>query len=109
MFEELVMGSGTMCQRCTQPNLQLAGGVELNASRLFRDRMYKQHGLIHPIVRYKSSSEGRTSRDLLLAYVIDNKRQTRKQCCTALRPNARDSGANMDLNSRQLSNLLDLF
>ncbi|CAF5002655.1 unnamed protein product, partial [Rotaria sp. Silwood1] len=23
MFEELVMGSGTFCQRCTQPNLQL--------------------------------------------------------------------------------------
>jgi hypothetical protein len=45
----------------------------------------------------------------VIAYVIDNKRQTRKQCCTALRPNARDSGANMDLNSRQLSNLLDLF
>ncbi|CAF4853107.1 unnamed protein product, partial [Rotaria sp. Silwood2] len=72
MFEELVMGSGTLCQRCTQPNLQLPGGVELDASRLFRDRMYQQHGLIHPIVRQKSSSEKRTSNDLLLAYIIDN-------------------------------------
>ncbi|CAF1144029.1 unnamed protein product [Rotaria sordida] len=76
MFEELVMGSGTLCQRCTQPNLQLPGGVELDGSRLFRDRIYQQHGLIHPIIRQKSSSEGRTSHDLLLAYIIDNKRFT---------------------------------
>ncbi|CAF4490791.1 unnamed protein product [Rotaria sp. Silwood2] len=76
MFEELVMGSGTLCQRCTQPNLQLPGGIELEASRLFRDRMYQQHGLIHPIVRQKSSSEKRTSHDLLLGYIIDNKRFT---------------------------------
>ncbi|CAF1112880.1 unnamed protein product [Rotaria sp. Silwood1] len=76
MFEELVMGSGTFCQRCTQPNLQLPGGVELDASRLFRGRMYQQHGLVHPIVRRKSSSEGRTSRDVLQAYIIDNKRFT---------------------------------
>ncbi|CAF4769241.1 unnamed protein product, partial [Rotaria sp. Silwood2] len=76
MFEELVMGSGTLCQRCTQPTLQLPGGVELDASRLFRDRMYQQHGLVHPIVREKSSSEKRTSHDLLLAYIIDNKRFT---------------------------------
>ncbi|CAF4425964.1 unnamed protein product, partial [Adineta steineri] len=46
IFEEIVMGSGTVCQRCIQPNLQLPGGVELNASRLFRDRMYQQHGFI---------------------------------------------------------------
>ncbi|CAF3668462.1 unnamed protein product [Rotaria sp. Silwood1] len=70
------MGGGTLCQRCTQPNLQLPGGVELDASRLFRDRMYQQHGLVHPIVRRKSSSEGRTSRDVLQAYIIDNKRFT---------------------------------
>ncbi|CAF3687979.1 unnamed protein product [Rotaria sp. Silwood1] len=76
MFEELVMGSGTMCARCTQPNLQLPGGVELDASRLFRDRMYQQHGVIRPVVRRKSSSERRTSHDLLLAYIIDNKRYT---------------------------------
>ncbi|CAF2093410.1 unnamed protein product [Rotaria magnacalcarata] len=76
MFEEFVMGSGTMCQRCTQPNFQLPGGVELDASRLFRDRMYQQHGLIHPTVRQKSSSEGRSPRDVLVAYVIDNKRYT---------------------------------
>ncbi|CAF4402611.1 unnamed protein product, partial [Rotaria sordida] len=63
MFEELVMGSGTLCQRCTQPNFQLPGGVELDGSRLFRDRIYQQHGLIHPIIRQKSSSEGRTSHD----------------------------------------------
>ncbi|CAF1144067.1 unnamed protein product [Rotaria sordida] len=76
MFEELVMGSGTLCQRCTQPNFQLPGGVELDGSRLFRDRIYQQHGLIHPIIRQKSSSEGRTSHDLLLACIIDNKRFT---------------------------------
>ncbi|CAF5107008.1 unnamed protein product [Rotaria sp. Silwood1] len=76
LFEELVMGSGTFCQRCTQPNSQLPGGVELDASRLFRDRMYQQHGLVHPIVRQKSSSERRTSHDLLQAYIIDNKRFT---------------------------------
>ncbi|CAF4891667.1 unnamed protein product, partial [Rotaria sp. Silwood2] len=38
--------------------------------------MYQQHGLIHPIVRQKSSSEKRTSNDLLLGYIIDNKRFT---------------------------------
>ncbi|CAF2742892.1 unnamed protein product [Rotaria sp. Silwood2] len=87
MFEELVMGSGTLCQRCTQPNLQLPGGVELDASRLFRDRIYQQHGLIHPISRLKSSSERRTSHDLLLAYIIDNKRFTsndRKEIADAI-------------------------
>jgi hypothetical protein len=76
MFDELIMGSGTMCQRCTQPNLQLAGGIELDGSRLFRDRMYRQHGLIPSVIRHKSSSEGRTSHDILLAYIIDNKRFT---------------------------------
>jgi hypothetical protein len=76
MFDELVMGSGNLCQRCVQPNLQLPGGVELDGSRLFRDRMYQQHGLIPPTIRQKSSLEHRTSRDLLRAYVIDNKRFT---------------------------------
>ena len=76
MFDELVMGSGTLCQRCNQPNLQLPAGVELDASRLFRDRMYQQHGLIHPVVRQKSSAEGRTPHDVLRAYIIDNKRFT---------------------------------
>ncbi|CAF1085631.1 unnamed protein product [Adineta steineri] len=77
VFDEIIMGSGTFCQRCTQPNLQLPGGVELNASKLFRDRMYQQHGFIHPVIRQKSSSEYRTSHDLLQAYVIDNKRYTK--------------------------------
>ncbi|CAF1058820.1 unnamed protein product [Adineta steineri] len=76
VFDELIMGSGTLCQRCTQPHLQLPGGVELDASRLFRDRMYQQHGVFHPIIRQKSSSEQRTSDDLLRAYIIDNKRFT---------------------------------
>jgi hypothetical protein len=76
VFDELIMGSGNLCQRCTQPNLQLPGGVELDASRLFRDRMYQQHGLIQPIIRQRSSSEHRTSRDILRAYIIDNKRFT---------------------------------
>jgi hypothetical protein len=74
LFDELVMGSGTMCQRCNQPNLQLAGGVELDASRLFRDRMYQQHGLMPPAVRHKLSSEGRIPHTVLQAYIIDNKR-----------------------------------
>ncbi|CAF1066882.1 unnamed protein product [Adineta steineri] len=76
VFDEVVMGSGTFCQRCTQPNYQLPGGVELNASRLFRDRMYQQHGFIHPVIRQKTSSEHRTSHDVLRAYVIDNIRFT---------------------------------
>ena len=67
------MGSGALCQRRTQPNLQLAAGVELDASRLFRYRMYQQHGFINSI-RRKSSSEGRTSNDPLLACVVDNNR-----------------------------------
>ena len=76
MFDELVMGSGTLCQRCTQANLQLAGGVELDASRLFRDRMYRQHGLVGPVQRQKHSAQGRNPRELVYAYVVDNKRYT---------------------------------
>ena len=76
LFDELIMGSGTFCQRCNQPNLQLPGGVSLNASRLFRDRMYEQHGLIPSIRRTEHSAEGRTPQDVLYAYVIDNKRFT---------------------------------
>jgi hypothetical protein len=75
-FEELVMGSGHMCQRCLQPNLQLPGGVELNGSRLFRDRMYKQHGLAPPLSRQNHSAERRYPQTPLKAYVIDNKRFT---------------------------------
>ncbi|CAF3209111.1 unnamed protein product, partial [Rotaria sp. Silwood2] len=76
VFDELVMGSGMMCQRCTQPNLQLPGGVELDGSRLFRDRMYVQHGIIPPTRRRKHSAEGRNRQDVLRAYIIDNKRYT---------------------------------
>jgi len=76
MFEELVMGGGTMYQCCNQPNLQMAGGVELDAARLFRDRMYQQHGLLPTIVRKNSSAQHRTSRDILQAFIIDNKRYT---------------------------------
>ncbi|CAF4367497.1 unnamed protein product, partial [Adineta steineri] len=39
-------------------------------------RMYQQHGFIHPVIRRKSSSEHRTSHDVLRAYFIDNKRFT---------------------------------
>ncbi|CAF1187045.1 unnamed protein product [Adineta ricciae] len=74
MFEEIVMGSGMMCQRCTQTNFQLPGGIDLDGSRLFRDRMYRQHGLLPPRVRHRSSSEYRTSSDVLHTYVIHNKR-----------------------------------
>jgi hypothetical protein len=76
VFDELVMGSGMMCQRCTQPNLQLPGGVELDGSRLFRDRMYVQHGIIPPARRQRHSAEGRNRHDVLRGYIIDNKRYT---------------------------------
>ncbi|CAF1490167.1 unnamed protein product [Adineta steineri] len=76
VFDELVMGCGLLCQRCTQPNLQLPGGVELDASRLFRDRMYAQHGIIAPLRRHRSSREGRNTHDVLRAYIIENKRFT---------------------------------
>lgn len=77
-FQELVMGSGNMCQRCLQPNLQLPGGIELNGSRLFRDRMYKQHGLTTPTKKYNHSAEGRNPQRPLRAYIIDNKRFTKQ-------------------------------
>jgi hypothetical protein len=35
VFEELIMGSGMMCQRCIQSNYQLSGGITLDGSRLF--------------------------------------------------------------------------
>ncbi|CAF1317134.1 unnamed protein product [Rotaria magnacalcarata] len=35
VFYELILGSGMMCQRCIQPNLQLPGGVEMDGSRCF--------------------------------------------------------------------------
>jgi hypothetical protein len=87
VFDELVMGSGTLCQRCTQPDLQLPAGVSLDASRLFRDRMYAQHGIIPSLYRRNHSAEGRTSRDTLSAYIVDNKRYTendRKQINLAI-------------------------
>ena len=72
MFDELIMGSGNLCQRCIQSNLQLPGGVTLDASRLFRDRTYKQYDLIPSFVRKKSSSEGRTPTDVLFGCIIAN-------------------------------------
>ncbi|CAF4168568.1 unnamed protein product [Rotaria sordida] len=71
------MGGGMMCQRCTQPNLQLPGGVELDGSRLFRNRMYSQHGVLPPARRHSHSAEGRNRHDVLRAYIIDNKRFTK--------------------------------
>jgi hypothetical protein len=79
VFEELVIGSGMMCQRCIQSNYQLAGGVELDGSRLFRDRMYKQHGLIPPDVRRNHSAEKRNPANPLSAYIIHNKRFTSEE------------------------------
>ncbi|CAF1317844.1 unnamed protein product [Adineta steineri] len=38
--------------------------------------MYQQHNLISPIIRHKSSSQYRTSCDILQAYIIHNKRFT---------------------------------
>ncbi|CAF1237309.1 unnamed protein product [Rotaria sordida] len=77
VFDEFVMGGGMMCQRCTQPNLQLPGGVELDGSRLFRNRMYSQHGVLPPARRHNHSAEGRNRHDVLRAYIIDNKRFTK--------------------------------
>ncbi|CAF3774164.1 unnamed protein product [Rotaria sp. Silwood1] len=74
VFDELVMGSDMMCQRCIQPTLQLPGGVKMNGSRLFRDRMYIQHGLIPPILRPSKSNRKRTFNKIVYACVIDNKR-----------------------------------
>lgn len=74
LFEELLMASEMMCQRCIQPNYQLGGGVELEASRLFRERMYKQHGIISPHARKKHSAEGRNPKRPLKAFIIHNKR-----------------------------------
>ena len=76
VFDELVMGSGLMCQRCMQPNLQLPGSIELNGSRLFRDRMYAQHGLTSAVTRRKHSAESRELRGILNAFIINNKRFT---------------------------------
>ncbi|CAF3732905.1 unnamed protein product [Rotaria socialis] len=75
-FQEIVMGSGNMCQRCLQSNLQLPGGIELNGSKLFRDRMYKQHKLSPPTIRKNHSFERQYLRRPLKAYVIHNKRFT---------------------------------
>ena len=76
VFEEFIMGSGMMCQRCIQSNYQLAGGVELDGSRLFRDRMYKQHGVLLPTSRHSHSAQERDPGKPLNVYVIDNKRFT---------------------------------
>ena len=76
-FEEIVIGSGSLCQRCLQPNLQLPGGVELNGSQLFRDRMYKSYGFKDSPTRQNHHSvERRDMKKPLKAYIIDNKRFT---------------------------------
>jgi len=74
VFDELVMGSGLFCQRCTQPNLQLPGGVDLDGSRLFRDRMYAQLGVSSPVKRSVHSAEHRQPNSVLRGYVLANKR-----------------------------------
>jgi hypothetical protein len=51
VFEELIVVVGMMCQRCIQSNYQLSDGLTLDGSRLFRDGMCKQHGLLQPDVR----------------------------------------------------------
>jgi hypothetical protein len=79
VFEEVLMGSGMMCQRCIQSNYQLPGGVELDGSRLFRDRMYKQHGIIPPDIRQNHSAERRNPTIPIKAYIIHNKRFTEEE------------------------------
>ena len=76
VFESIVIGSGNMCQRCTQPNLQLPGGVELDGSRLFRHRTYARHDFLPPIFRQQHSDENCNRKDPLIAYIIHNKRFT---------------------------------
>lgn len=76
VFEKIIMGSGNMCQRCLTEKLQLPGGIELDGSRLFRDRMYEKHGVCPPITLQKHSAENRNYRNVLMAYVVDNKRFT---------------------------------
>ena len=76
VFENIIMGSGNMCQRCIQPNAQLPGGIEMNGSRLFRDRMYKKHGLSPPVSRRRHSAQYRDFKKPFIVYIIDNKRFT---------------------------------
>jgi hypothetical protein len=76
VFDSLIMGNGKMCQRCMQSDMQLPGGIELEGSKLFRDRMYERHGLLPPATRNQHSAENRSPQDLLIAYVINNKRYT---------------------------------
>lgn len=94
IFESLVMGSGNMCQRCTQPSAQLPGGIDMDGSRLFRNRMYITHELLPPVIRTKRQGP-------LIAYVIDNKRftpQDRKEIHDAINDINRDT--NLRLNER---------
>lgn len=97
-FQEIVMGSGNLCQRCLQPNFQLPGGIELNGSRLFRDRMYQQHGFALPITRQNYSAESPNAQKTLKAYVIDNKRFTNKD---KIEINAAIDEINMYTNTHQ--------
>ena len=76
VFDAIIMGSANMCQRCLTSDLQLPGSIELDASRLFRDRMYAAYGVCQPITREKSSLQHRKSDDILTAYIVDNKRYT---------------------------------
>lgn len=76
VFDELLVGSGKLCQRCLQKNLQLPGGHDLNGSQLFRDRMYRRHDLPMPASRQQHSTEQRNPLVRLRAVVIDNKRLT---------------------------------
>jgi hypothetical protein len=75
MFEEFVMGSGGMCQRCVNPRYELPGGYELDGARLFRDRMYHYFNLLSP-VRRASSMDERRDGAALRGVVVMNKRFT---------------------------------
>ena len=70
-FEELVVGSGDFCQRCLQSNLQIPAGITLNASKLFRDRIYRQYHF-----QNSHSNKQRHSDKILNAFIVDNKRFT---------------------------------
>lgn len=72
-FQEIVIGSGHLCQRCLRANLELPGGIQLNGSRLFRDRMYDKYGLVK---ENNESLSNWPSRHFVRALIIDNKRFT---------------------------------
>lgn len=72
-FTHAVGGSGRKGARIFNRDLELNGGRELNAAWLFRQRMYKSHGVEPPATRTLSSAN-RTGP--LQGIIVSNKRYT---------------------------------